>query len=177
MSGAKAGTTPQWYAGSCGRIGQRPQLDARSQPEIAALLLEDPSGSLARFVTVRGRTARQRDLQATVRLPDRRPDQCCDVTIGVDLTDQEITDIATGYAYLPRLPAHHRSPRVPKPGIVICGAPLRGIAPRSCHGSPDGWQPTVGGSVGSLYERPSFWPWRRANPQRHHPTDVQHRAR
>lgn len=53
MSGAEAGTMPQWYAGSCGRIGQRPQLDARSQPEIAAPLLEDPSRSLARFVTVR----------------------------------------------------------------------------------------------------------------------------
>jgi len=159
---------------------QWPQLDARSQPEIAAPLLEDPRAAwpdLSRFA-LSGRTVRQRHLQATARLPHRRSDRSCDVTLGVDLTDQEITDIATGYAYLPRLPAHHRSPRVPKPGIVICGAPLRGIAPRSsCHGGPDGWQPTVGGSVGSQYDRPSFWPWRRANPQRHHPTDAQHRAR
>jgi hypothetical protein len=32
---------------------QWPQLDARSQPEIAAPLLEDPSRSLARSSTVR----------------------------------------------------------------------------------------------------------------------------
>ena len=58
--------------------------------------------------------------------------------------------------------AHHRSPRVPKPGIVICGAQLRGIAPRSsCHGGSDNWHPTVGGSVRSLYEGSSLWPWRR----------------
>jgi len=54
------------------------------------------------------------------------------------LTDQEITDIAAYYAYLPRLPAYHPTPQLPKPRIVIYGAPLRGIAPcGSCHGSLD----------------------------------------
>ena len=55
-----------------------------------------------------------------------------------NLTDQEITDIAAYYAYLPRLPAYHPTPQLPKPRIVIYGAPLRGIAPcGSCHGSLD----------------------------------------
>ena len=61
------------------------QLDARSQPEIAAPLLEDPRAAwhdLSRFA-LSGRTVRQRDFQATVRLPHRRPDQWCDVTVGV----------------------------------------------------------------------------------------------
>jgi cytochrome c553 len=54
------------------------------------------------------------------------------------LTDQEIADIATYYAYLPRLPAYHPTQQLPKPNIVIFGAPLRGIAPcGSCHGSLD----------------------------------------
>jgi cytochrome c553 len=55
-----------------------------------------------------------------------------------NLTDQEITDIAAYYAYLPRLPAYHPEPQVPKPRVVIYGAPMRGIAPcGSCHGSLD----------------------------------------
>jgi cytochrome c553 len=55
-----------------------------------------------------------------------------------NLTDQEITDIAAYYAYLPRLPAYHPEPEAPKPNIVIYGAPLRGIAPcGACHGSLD----------------------------------------
>jgi cytochrome c553 len=54
------------------------------------------------------------------------------------LTDQEIADLAVYYAYLPRLPAYHPTPQLPKPRIVIYGAPLRGIAPcGSCHGSLD----------------------------------------
>lgn len=82
---------------------QWPQLDARSHPEIAAPLLGAPRAAwhdLSRFALSR-RTVRQRDLQATVRHPHRRSDPCCNVTVGVDLTDQEITDIATGYAYRP----------------------------------------------------------------------------
>jgi cytochrome c553 len=56
----------------------------------------------------------------------------------VNLTDQEIADLATYYAYLPRLPAYHPTPQVPKPSIVIYGAPMRGIAPcGACHGSLD----------------------------------------
>ena len=56
----------------------------------------------------------------------------------VNLTDQEIADIAAYYAYLPRLPAYHPTPQLPRPRIVIYGAPMRGIAPcGSCHGSLD----------------------------------------
>ncbi len=56
----------------------------------------------------------------------------------VNLTDQEIFDLSAYYAYLPRLPAYHPAPQLPKPRIVIYGAPMRGIAPcGSCHGSLD----------------------------------------
>jgi len=56
----------------------------------------------------------------------------------VNLTDQEIADLSNYYAYLPRLPAYHPTPQLPKPNIVIYGAPMRGIAPcGSCHGSLD----------------------------------------
>jgi cytochrome c553 len=56
----------------------------------------------------------------------------------VNLTDQEIAELAAYYAYLPRLPAYHPVPQLPRPRIVIYGAPLRGIAPcGSCHGSLD----------------------------------------
>lgn len=56
----------------------------------------------------------------------------------VNLTDQEIADLASYYAYLPRLPAYHPTPQLPKPRIVIYGAPVRGIAPcGSCDGSLD----------------------------------------
>lgn len=55
-----------------------------------------------------------------------------------NLTDQEIADLSSYYAYLPRLPAYHPTPQLPKPRIVIYGAPIRGIAPcGSCHGSLD----------------------------------------
>lgn len=55
-----------------------------------------------------------------------------------NLSDQEIADLAAYYAYLPRLPAYHPTPQLPKPNIVIYGAPLRGIAPcGACHGSLD----------------------------------------
>jgi cytochrome c553 len=55
-----------------------------------------------------------------------------------NLTDQEIADLAAYYAYLPRLPAYHPTPQLPKPRIVIYGAPIRGIAPcGACHGSLD----------------------------------------
>ena len=56
----------------------------------------------------------------------------------VNLTDQEIAELAGYYAWLPRLPAYHPVPQLPRPRIVIYGAPLRGIAPcGSCHGSLD----------------------------------------
>ena len=54
------------------------------------------------------------------------------------LSDQDVADVAAYYAYLPRLPAYHPERQLPKPRIVIYGAPLRGIAPcGSCHGSLD----------------------------------------
>lgn len=56
----------------------------------------------------------------------------------VNMTDQEMKDVAAYYAYLPRLPAYHPAPQAPKPKIVVYGAPIRGIAPcGSCHGSLD----------------------------------------
>ena len=55
-----------------------------------------------------------------------------------NLSEQDVADIAAYYAYLPRLPAYHPEPRLPKPHVVIYGAPMRGIAPcGSCHGSLD----------------------------------------
>jgi cytochrome c553 len=56
----------------------------------------------------------------------------------VHLSDQDIIDIAAYYSYLPRLPAYHPEQQLPRPHIVIYGAPMRGIAPcGSCHGSLD----------------------------------------
>lgn len=55
-----------------------------------------------------------------------------------NLSDQDIADLAAYYSYLPRLPAYHPEQQLPKPRIVINGAPVRGIAPcGACHGSLD----------------------------------------
>jgi cytochrome c553 len=54
------------------------------------------------------------------------------------LSEQDMIDLASYYAYLPRLPAYHPAAPVPLPRIVVNGAPLRGIAPcGSCHGALD----------------------------------------
>jgi cytochrome c553 len=54
------------------------------------------------------------------------------------LSEQDMVDLASYYAYLPRLPAYHPAAAVPLPRIVINGAPLRNIAPcGSCHGALD----------------------------------------
>jgi cytochrome c553 len=54
------------------------------------------------------------------------------------LSNQDMIDLASYYAYLPRLPAYHPAAPHPLPRIVINGAPLRGIAPcGSCHGALD----------------------------------------
>jgi cytochrome c553 len=51
-----------------------------------------------------------------------------------DLTDQDITDLAAYYAYLPRLPGYHPTAE-PAPRIVVSGAPMRNIPPcAACHG-------------------------------------------
>jgi len=56
----------------------------------------------------------------------------------VDLSDQDIADLAAYYAYLPRVPAYHPEPQQRPDRIVIYGAPLRGVAPcGACHGSLD----------------------------------------
>jgi cytochrome c553 len=54
------------------------------------------------------------------------------------LTEQQMIDLATYYAYLPRLPAYHPQQQGPAPRIVIYGAPLRNIPScGSCHGALD----------------------------------------
>jgi cytochrome c553 len=52
------------------------------------------------------------------------------------LSEQDMVDLASYYAYLPRLPAYHPVAAFPLPRIVINGAPLRNVAPcGSCHGA------------------------------------------
>lgn len=56
----------------------------------------------------------------------------------VNLSDQDIIDLASYYGYLPRLPAFHPEPQREPTRIVVYGAPSRGIAPcGACHGSLD----------------------------------------
>ena len=56
----------------------------------------------------------------------------------LNLSEQDMIDLASYYAFLPRLPAYHPTAPRPLPRIVINGAPLRGIAPcGSCHGELD----------------------------------------
>jgi cytochrome c553 len=56
----------------------------------------------------------------------------------VNLSNQDMADLAAYYAYLPRLPGYHPDNDKPAPRIVINGAPLRNIAPcGSCHGVLD----------------------------------------
>lgn len=56
----------------------------------------------------------------------------------VNLSNQDMADLAAYYAYLPRLPGYHPDNNKPAPRIVINGAPLRNIAPcGSCHGVLD----------------------------------------
>jgi cytochrome c553 len=54
------------------------------------------------------------------------------------LSNQDMIDLASYYAYLPRLPAYHPAGALPLSRIVVNGAPLRGIAPcGACHGALD----------------------------------------
>ncbi|WP_457108341.1 c-type cytochrome [Methylobacterium sp. P5_C11] len=56
----------------------------------------------------------------------------------VNLSEQDMADLAAYYAYLPRLSGFHPARDKPAPRIVINGAPLRNIAPcGSCHGVLD----------------------------------------
>ncbi len=53
----------------------------------------------------------------------------------LNLSEQDMVDIAHYYSYLPRLPGPRPNPQRPAPPIVTNGAPMRGIAPcGSCHG-------------------------------------------
>lgn len=53
----------------------------------------------------------------------------------VNLSDQDIRDLAAYYSYLPRPSAARAQDAVPAPDIVATGAPMRNIAPcASCHG-------------------------------------------
>lgn len=53
----------------------------------------------------------------------------------VNMSEQDMLDLASYYAYLPRLPSKQGAGSTPVPLIVANGAPMRGIAPcGSCHG-------------------------------------------
>jgi len=57
--------------------------------------------------------------------------------LAAGLSDAEMRDLASYYAYLPRLPPDHPQNASP-PEIVVSGAPMRNIAPcGACHGGPD----------------------------------------
>jgi cytochrome c553 len=56
----------------------------------------------------------------------------------VNMSNQDMLDLAAYYAYLPRVPSSHADPNIPAPLIVRTGAPMRNIAPcGSCHGDID----------------------------------------
>jgi cytochrome c553 len=56
----------------------------------------------------------------------------------VNVSNQDMLDIAAYYAYLPRVPSSRVGPNIPAPLIVRTGAPMRNIAPcGSCHGDID----------------------------------------
>jgi cytochrome c553 len=56
----------------------------------------------------------------------------------INMSQQDMLDLAAYYAFLPRVPLSHPGPPLPAPVIVINGAPMRNIAPcGSCHGGID----------------------------------------
>ncbi len=56
----------------------------------------------------------------------------------VNMSNQDMLDLAAYYAYLPRVPAPNVDASVPAPPIVTTGAPMRNIAPcGACHGDID----------------------------------------
>ncbi len=56
----------------------------------------------------------------------------------VNMSNQDMLDLAAYYAYLPRVPSSHVDANIPAPLIVKTGAPMRNIAPcGSCHGDID----------------------------------------
>jgi cytochrome c553 len=56
----------------------------------------------------------------------------------VNMSNQDMLDVAAYYSYLPRVPTSHADAKIPAPPIVTTGAPMRNIAPcGSCHGDID----------------------------------------
>jgi cytochrome c553 len=56
----------------------------------------------------------------------------------VNMSNQDMLDLAAYYSYLPRVPTSHANESIPAPPIVTTGAPMRNIAPcGSCHGDID----------------------------------------
>jgi cytochrome c553 len=56
----------------------------------------------------------------------------------VNMSNQDMLDVAAYYSYLPRVPTSHADAKIPAPPIVATGAPMRNIAPcGSCHGDID----------------------------------------
>jgi cytochrome c553 len=56
----------------------------------------------------------------------------------VNMSNQDMLDLAAYYSYLPRVPTSHANEKIPAPPIVATGAPMRNIAPcGSCHGDID----------------------------------------
>lgn len=54
----------------------------------------------------------------------------------INMSERDMVDLASYYAYLPRLPSTSPGETVPEPKIIEFGAPMRGIAPcGSCHGA------------------------------------------
>ncbi len=67
----------------------------------------------------------------------------------VNLTDQDLIDLASYYGYLPRLPAYHPEPQRQPTRIVVYGAPSRGIAPCGPATAASTTRPAVLGSKDS----------------------------
>lgn len=56
----------------------------------------------------------------------------------VNMSNQDMLDLAAYYSYLPRVPSSQADARLPAPPIVTTGAPMRNIAPCGCcHGDID----------------------------------------
>jgi cytochrome c553 len=56
----------------------------------------------------------------------------------VTLSEQDMSDLAAYYSYLPRQPGSHPNPAIATPLIVARGAPMRNIpACASCHSEAD----------------------------------------
>jgi cytochrome c553 len=56
----------------------------------------------------------------------------------INISNQDMLDLAAYYSYLPRVPGSDFSADVKAPLIVVTGAPMRNIAPcGSCHGGMD----------------------------------------